>query len=249
MDAEDTEDLSYWRRTSRDHMDKDLERIFINEDNMRANESYDSRNKAGRIPSSGSRKPRPKKKKRKAKLTDFGFKKVTLDKDPQTKPNRSRNFQGFSMSRCTYIDSVKNFCYIPKAYYGKFTPEEVGGGGPDFCTDCLLDPCITRGRALEIQKVLHREEEYLERKGLNEREMAVTLKRMATDKLNEMMEQIFTPAYAKKVGVPSCFKDYIDQKLGKTSFIDDLNLRTMEALKSSDSEPEKDDDSDAEFEF
>ncbi len=50
------------------------------------------------------------------------------------------------------------------------------------------------------------------------------------------MEQIFTKAYAKKAGTPRCFKDYIDRKLGKTSFIDDLSLRSREALQSSEGE-------------
>ena len=250
MDAEDKEDLSYWRRTSRDPMDEDLEKVFINEDNMRANDRYDSRKEGAGRSSVGSQKARPKKKKRVAKLTDFGFKKVSNFNGSLPNQNRSRNFQGFSMSRCTYIDSVKKFCYVPKVYYGKFTPEDVGRGGPDFCTSCLLDPCITRGKALEIQKVLHREEEYLERRGLNEREVAATLKRMATDKVVELMEQIFTPTYVRKFGVPCCFKAYIDDKLGKTSFIDDLHLRSMEVLQSSDSEEDMESEhSDAENEF
>ncbi len=42
MEGETKDENSYWRRTSSEPMDPALERIFINEDNLRANEAYDA---------------------------------------------------------------------------------------------------------------------------------------------------------------------------------------------------------------
>lgn len=65
-----------------------------------------------------------------------------------TKPKKARvetNFQGFPLCECRWEEEVEQFVYRPAAYYKKDNSDEMGKEG-DLCRECLLRPCVVKGR-------------------------------------------------------------------------------------------------------
>lgn len=69
----------------------------------------------------------------------FEIKKKTRSNQPNKK-----NFQGFPLAQCRYEEEIGDFVYCPPCYSKK--KDE----GEKLCHECLLRPCIVRGKWNEI---------------------------------------------------------------------------------------------------
>jgi hypothetical protein len=65
----------------------------------------------------------------------------------KTRTNQAirRNFQGFPLSECCYEEEIGDFVYCPPCYNNNKKRKE-GGAEERLCHECLLRPCIVRGK-------------------------------------------------------------------------------------------------------
>ena len=62
-----------------------------------------------------------------------------------SKPKKGReekNFQGFPLGQCRWEEAVQDFVYQPPLYCSK----EKNSEEADLCRECLLRPCLVKGR-------------------------------------------------------------------------------------------------------
>jgi hypothetical protein len=68
-----------------------------------------------------------------------------VKKKPRIYQAIRRNFQGFPLSECCYEEEIGDFVYCPPCYNNNKKRKE-GGAKERLCHECLLHPCIVRGK-------------------------------------------------------------------------------------------------------
>lgn len=200
--------------------------------------------------SKASKGRRPRKKVN--KLNKY-FKKVPKSKPPVEKvkrPPTKKNFQGFAMSKCFYIEEVEKHCYMTPKWYGENfnpkDPDEFEAMTADFCPHCYLGGCFLSvfGSKMEEECLKHSE---LQRQMIERGELVVTeaqrvddIKQHLLEWSQNMLGSLFNKTYAKRNGPPQCALEYIEDK---------LELEEGDQLLACAEQSNSDDDSSDEEEF
>ena len=138
-------------------------------------------------------------------------------------------------------------CYLPPKYYGEnYDPDEDDPDDPDyFYKECYLGPCFVIHKNEELQEACYEKAHYDDdtRNMPHGVEKNKVIKDFMVEKVREMMEDIFTPAYVKKSGTPKCVREVLSRWIGPT--VNHYSQKEIdEMLETSDEE-----DSDEEIEF
>jgi hypothetical protein len=70
-----------------------------------------------------------------------------VKKKTRTNQVTKKNFQGFPLSQCRYKEEIGQYIYCPPCYTQK---NKKGSVEQDLCRECLLRPCIVRGKWNDI---------------------------------------------------------------------------------------------------
>lgn len=215
---EEAEELEYYRyRSTRAVLCPIVERMALLEATMDANIKA---HEAFCKPSKKQTKKTNKKKKASIKI--FMALKPEVQAQKKNAPS-PRNFQGFSMKNCYYVPSLHRSIYMPPKYYPRGTDfssieEHL------FCKDCYLAPCILQGRSEDlVDNSVHFQQEtadLIKKEEIckpSEIEMRAMVKQSQKEKVNSLMEEIFTKAYARKKGTPKCVVSHLQEQFDGNS--------------------------------
>lgn len=152
---------------------------------------------------------------------------VRKKKDPQqtmkkyfavTKPLTKRvekNFQGLPMKDCKFEHSISDYAYCPPRYPPKPLGGEDGDGEAEFCIDCLLRPCVVRGRWDDIMC-------FCEDSMIFEQVDDVDfLYGKLVRHMESILVELFGPRYTRNNPTPPCVYDALGKYLEARSLLDD----------------------------
>ena len=225
-DDDEAEEKQFWERDCARPMDPRVEHIHLVSDAMRFNE--EQRNKKN-----PKKKKKKKRKSSQTKLKKHGFSNTKLTKLPEAEKENiddcispapkkrrksvGRNFQGFSLEKCCFIEHLGKHCYLPPKYYGKqFDPNDLDD--PEyFCGDCYLGPCIIVEKRFDLESAFYFKANGPDIFNLPDGvEKNKLLSDFMSGTVEKMMGEIFTPAYAKRTGMPRCVKQLLLRSIGPT---------------------------------
>lgn len=122
---------------------------------------------------------------------------------PVTKPKgevSEKNFQGFPMKTCKFREEVNNHVHCPPGYGASAFAIHQDW---DFCTTCLLCPCI----------VIEKEEDIMDfcRDVASADETSTSeMLWKAIGRSDELIEEIFGVRYARKTAPPKCLTELLE---------------------------------------
>ena len=169
-----------------------------------------------------------------SKKTQFVCKNiVTKKKNPQQKlekyfpvtrpkaPRVEKNFQGFPSVECRYETEVEKHVYRPPSYYKNWNDQEE----PPLCVDCLLRPCVVKGKWNEIM-------EFWEDVMISEDDSDAMYFKM-TNHSESILAEIFGDRFVRNNPAPLCVQDLVGRYIQEG---------TKEEEEEEEEKDERDDD-------
>ena len=121
----------------------------------------------------------------------------------KTRTNQAirRNFQGFPLAECCYEDEIGDFVYCPPCYNNNKKRKE-GGAEERLCHECLLRPCIVRGKWNHIM-------DFCEEVMVFENDDSEAMYFKMMNHAESIMVEVFGARYCRNNPTPACIQGVV----------------------------------------